>query len=89
MTIDDVLTIDDLISRTTKPGEVVLKLSEEVALRLYDKVGWCVMEVMTLTKHLTNDVTNHEVEGILVEAPLGEPALNALIQMMQAMRVRR
>jgi hypothetical protein len=83
------LTIVDLIERTTKPGESVFKLSDEVALRLYDKAGWCVMEVMTLTKHLTSTQGGHGVDGVLVEAPLGEPALNALVSMMQAMRMRR
>lgn len=81
-------TIEDLAERTRKDGEVTFKLSEEVAIRLYVKVGWTVMEVMTLVKDLTN-VAGNEVAGIVVEAPLSEPAMNALVQTMQQFRVGR
>lgn len=86
--VEGVKTLDELAERTRKDGEVTFKLSEEVAIRLYVKVGWTVMEVMTLVKNLTNAEGN-EVAGIVVEAPLSEPAMNALIQTMQQFRIGR
>lgn len=88
MTVGGVSTIEELAERTRKDGEVTFKLSEDVALRLYVKVGWTVMEVMTMVRNLTN-VNGNEVSGIVVEAPLGEPAVNALIQTLQQFRVGR
>lgn len=86
--IQGTVTIDEVIAKTAKSGEIVLKLSEEVAIRLHERAGWHVMDVMTLTKDLKNS-KGKDIGGLLVEAPISEPQLNNLIQVLQARRIRR